>query len=177
MVSPTGNMYIDSRQNISLMGPPGYPHMPNMSNTAPAMTGDSPPPPTFSAFYFACYQGAAAIFSVLVMLQRRVIRMSKGILCDASASVSRPPQPAVPAAAQTPAGTLPGETHADCRRHPGRLWLGLHRLNRGLETGGQTALFHLPDKDKTDDNPTKKTHLFPLQWKWRWVQRQSFNKR
>uniref|UniRef100_A0A3Q3IJ88 Forkhead box J3 n=1 Tax=Monopterus albus TaxID=43700 RepID=A0A3Q3IJ88_MONAL len=40
--SPTGNMYMDSRQNISpLMGPPGYPHMPPMSNTAPTMTGDS----------------------------------------------------------------------------------------------------------------------------------------
>ncbi|XP_040009567.1 forkhead box protein J3-like isoform X5 [Xiphias gladius] len=38
----TGNMYMDSRQNISsLMGPPGYPHMPPMSNTAPTMTGDS----------------------------------------------------------------------------------------------------------------------------------------
>ncbi|XP_061537953.1 forkhead box protein J3-like [Phycodurus eques] len=38
----TGNMYMDSRQNIpSLMGPPGYPHMPPISNTAPAMTGDS----------------------------------------------------------------------------------------------------------------------------------------
>uniref|UniRef100_A0A3B3YTG3 Forkhead box J3 n=1 Tax=Poecilia mexicana TaxID=48701 RepID=A0A3B3YTG3_9TELE len=36
----TGNMYMDSRQNISsLMGPPGYPHMPPMSNTAPSMTG------------------------------------------------------------------------------------------------------------------------------------------
>ncbi|KAL6119867.1 foxj3 [Pungitius sinensis] len=36
----TGNLYIDSRQSISsLMGPPGYPHMPPMSNTAPAMTG------------------------------------------------------------------------------------------------------------------------------------------
>lgn len=40
--SPTGNMYLDSRQNISsLMGPPGYSHMPPMSNTAPTMTGDS----------------------------------------------------------------------------------------------------------------------------------------
>ncbi|XP_039903395.1 forkhead box protein J3-like isoform X2 [Simochromis diagramma] len=39
----TGNMYMDSRQNLSsLMGPPGYPHMPPMSNTAPTMTGDSP---------------------------------------------------------------------------------------------------------------------------------------
>uniref|UniRef100_A0A3Q4GFU8 Forkhead box protein J3-like n=1 Tax=Neolamprologus brichardi TaxID=32507 RepID=A0A3Q4GFU8_NEOBR len=38
--SPTGNMYMDSRQNLSsLMGPPGYPHMPPMSNTAPTMTG------------------------------------------------------------------------------------------------------------------------------------------
>ncbi|XP_036960982.1 forkhead box protein J3-like isoform X3 [Acanthopagrus latus] len=37
-----GNMYMDSRQSISsLMGPPGYPHMPPMSNTAPTMTGDS----------------------------------------------------------------------------------------------------------------------------------------
>ncbi|XP_043981731.1 forkhead box protein J3-like isoform X2 [Gambusia affinis] len=36
----TGNMYMDSRQNISsLIGPPGYPHMPPMSNTAPNMTG------------------------------------------------------------------------------------------------------------------------------------------
>ncbi|CAG6021272.1 unnamed protein product [Menidia menidia] len=35
----TGNMYMDSRQNISsLMGPPGYPHMPPMSNTPPNMT-------------------------------------------------------------------------------------------------------------------------------------------
>lgn len=35
-------MYMDSRQNISsLMGPPGYPHMPPMSNTTPTMTGDS----------------------------------------------------------------------------------------------------------------------------------------
>lgn len=34
---------MDSRQNLSsLMGPPGYPHMPPMSNTAPTMTGDSP---------------------------------------------------------------------------------------------------------------------------------------
>lgn len=40
--SPTGNMYMDSRQNISsLMGPPGYPHMPPLSSTAPTMTGDS----------------------------------------------------------------------------------------------------------------------------------------
>ncbi|XP_061832020.1 forkhead box protein J3-like isoform X1 [Nerophis lumbriciformis] len=38
----TGNMYMDSRQNIpSLMGPPGYPHMPPISNTAPTMTVDS----------------------------------------------------------------------------------------------------------------------------------------
>ncbi|KAM6928966.1 forkhead box protein J3-like isoform 2-T2 [Lycodopsis pacificus] len=38
--SPIWNMYIDSRQSISsLMGPPGYPHMPPMSNTAPTMTG------------------------------------------------------------------------------------------------------------------------------------------
>lgn len=42
----------------------------------------------------------------------------------------RPPQPAEPAAAaQAASGTLPGETHAHCRRHPGRLRLGLHRIN------------------------------------------------
>uniref|UniRef100_UPI003AAF43FC forkhead box protein J3-like n=1 Tax=Centroberyx gerrardi TaxID=166262 RepID=UPI003AAF43FC len=36
----TGNMYMDSRQNMSsLMGPPGYPHLPPMSSTAPSMTG------------------------------------------------------------------------------------------------------------------------------------------
>ncbi|XP_065817077.1 forkhead box protein J3-like isoform X2 [Labrus bergylta] len=35
-----GNMYMDSRQSISsLMGPPGYPHMPPISNTAPNITG------------------------------------------------------------------------------------------------------------------------------------------
>uniref|UniRef100_A0A3Q2YFB5 Forkhead box J3 n=1 Tax=Hippocampus comes TaxID=109280 RepID=A0A3Q2YFB5_HIPCM len=34
-----GNMYMDSRQNVpSLMGPPGYPHMPPISSTAPTMT-------------------------------------------------------------------------------------------------------------------------------------------
>lgn len=110
-------------------------------------------------------QRAAAIFSMLVMLQRHAIGLNEGIACDESASVSRPPQSAEPAAAQTPAGTLPGETHADGRRHPGRLWLGLHRLSRGFEAGGWTALFHLRDKDKTDDNPTEKkkktTPFFP----------------
>ncbi|XP_037540855.1 forkhead box protein J3 [Nematolebias whitei] len=36
----TGNMYMDSRQNISpLMGPPGYPHIPPISTTVPNMTG------------------------------------------------------------------------------------------------------------------------------------------
>ncbi|KAM6925243.1 forkhead box protein J3-like isoform 2-T2 [Xenentodon cancila] len=36
----TGTIYMDSRQSLSsLMGPPGYPHMPPMSNTAPNMTG------------------------------------------------------------------------------------------------------------------------------------------
>ncbi|XP_037095623.1 forkhead box protein J3-like isoform X1 [Syngnathus acus] len=38
----TGNLYMDSRPNIpSLMGPPGYPHMPPISSTAPTMTVDS----------------------------------------------------------------------------------------------------------------------------------------
>uniref|UniRef100_A0A665T8M8 Forkhead box J3 n=1 Tax=Echeneis naucrates TaxID=173247 RepID=A0A665T8M8_ECHNA len=33
-------MYMDSRQNISsLMGPPGYPHIPPMGNTPPTITG------------------------------------------------------------------------------------------------------------------------------------------
>ncbi|XP_029362462.1 forkhead box protein J3-like isoform X2 [Echeneis naucrates] len=36
----TGSMYMDSRQNISsLMGPPGYPHIPPMGNTPPTITG------------------------------------------------------------------------------------------------------------------------------------------
>ncbi|XP_065097293.1 forkhead box protein J3 isoform X2 [Paramisgurnus dabryanus] len=36
----TGNMYMDSRQSMSsMMGPPGYPHMPPMSTAGPAMTG------------------------------------------------------------------------------------------------------------------------------------------
>uniref|UniRef100_A0A3Q3ARJ3 Forkhead box J3 n=1 Tax=Kryptolebias marmoratus TaxID=37003 RepID=A0A3Q3ARJ3_KRYMA len=40
LCSLAGNMYMDSRQNISpLMGPPGYPHMPPLSSTAPNMTG------------------------------------------------------------------------------------------------------------------------------------------
>nr|XP_057940335.1 forkhead box protein J3-like [Doryrhamphus excisus]XP_057940336.1 forkhead box protein J3-like [Doryrhamphus excisus] len=38
----TGNIYMDSRQNVpSLMGPPGYSHMPPINNTAPTMTADS----------------------------------------------------------------------------------------------------------------------------------------
>ncbi|XP_068568347.1 forkhead box protein J3 isoform X1 [Cebidichthys violaceus] len=35
----TGNLYMDTRQNMSMMGPPGYPHMPPMSSTGPTMTG------------------------------------------------------------------------------------------------------------------------------------------
>uniref|UniRef100_A0A3Q4B897 Fork-head domain-containing protein n=1 Tax=Mola mola TaxID=94237 RepID=A0A3Q4B897_MOLML len=35
----TGNLYMDSRQSMSMMGPPGYPHMPQMSSTGPTMTG------------------------------------------------------------------------------------------------------------------------------------------
>ncbi|XP_060899071.1 forkhead box protein J3 [Labrus mixtus] len=35
----TGNLYMDSRQSLSLMGPPGYPHMPPMSTAGPTMTG------------------------------------------------------------------------------------------------------------------------------------------
>ena len=31
---------MDSRQSMSMMGPPGYPHMPPMSSTGPPMTGD-----------------------------------------------------------------------------------------------------------------------------------------
>ncbi|XP_048417192.1 forkhead box protein J3 isoform X9 [Stegostoma tigrinum] len=37
----TGSLYIDSRQNLpaSMMGPPGYPHLPPLSTPGPAMTG------------------------------------------------------------------------------------------------------------------------------------------
>ncbi|KPP72717.1 forkhead box protein J3-like [Scleropages formosus] len=36
----TGNLYMDSRQNMSsMMGPPGYPHMPPMSSAGPTLTG------------------------------------------------------------------------------------------------------------------------------------------
>lgn len=36
----TGNMYMDTRQSMnSMMGPPGYPHMPPMSSPGPTMTG------------------------------------------------------------------------------------------------------------------------------------------
>uniref|UniRef100_A0A8C1Q0Y1 Forkhead box J3 n=1 Tax=Cyprinus carpio TaxID=7962 RepID=A0A8C1Q0Y1_CYPCA len=39
----TGNMYMDSRQSLSsMMGPPGYPHMPPMSSAGPTMTGPCP---------------------------------------------------------------------------------------------------------------------------------------
>lgn len=67
-VTPTGNMYMDTRQNISsLMGPPGYPHMPPMSNTAPAMTGDLPPPPTsFGCQYSKCwYRSMPAVMFIV----------------------------------------------------------------------------------------------------------------
>ncbi|MBN3311344.1 FOXJ3 protein, partial [Atractosteus spatula] len=41
----TGNLYMDSRQNMpaSMMGPPGYPHMPPMSSAGPTMTGHHAP--------------------------------------------------------------------------------------------------------------------------------------
>ncbi|XP_034022145.1 forkhead box protein J3 isoform X2 [Thalassophryne amazonica] len=35
----TENLYMDNRQSMSMMGPPGYPHMPPMSTTGPTMTG------------------------------------------------------------------------------------------------------------------------------------------
>ncbi|XP_035006817.1 forkhead box protein J3 isoform X3 [Hippoglossus stenolepis] len=35
----TGNLYMDSRQSMSMMGPPGYPHMPPMNSAGPTMTG------------------------------------------------------------------------------------------------------------------------------------------
>ncbi|XP_033938670.1 forkhead box protein J3 isoform X2 [Pseudochaenichthys georgianus] len=35
----TGNIYMDTRQSMSMMGPPGYPHMTPMSGTGPTMTG------------------------------------------------------------------------------------------------------------------------------------------
>ncbi|KAK7925915.1 hypothetical protein WMY93_008225 [Mugilogobius chulae] len=35
----TGNLYMDSRQGMTMMGPPGYPHMPPMSSAGPTMTG------------------------------------------------------------------------------------------------------------------------------------------
>lgn len=40
-VPHTGNLYIDSRQGMSMMGPPGYPHMPPMNTTGPTMTGNA----------------------------------------------------------------------------------------------------------------------------------------
>ncbi|XP_028855155.1 forkhead box protein J3 isoform X2 [Denticeps clupeoides] len=40
----TGNMYMDTRQTMSsMMGPPGYPHMPPMSSAVPTMTGHHGP--------------------------------------------------------------------------------------------------------------------------------------
>lgn len=45
-----GNMYMDTRQSMSsMMGPPGYPHMPPMSSAGPTMTG----PLLFSVIYRA----------------------------------------------------------------------------------------------------------------------------
>ncbi|KAJ7998502.1 hypothetical protein DPEC_G00205590 [Dallia pectoralis] len=35
----TGNMYMDTRQPMSMMGPPGYPHLPPMSSAGSTMTG------------------------------------------------------------------------------------------------------------------------------------------
>ena len=39
LLCPTGNLYMDSRQSMSMMGPPGYPHMTPMSSPGAAMTG------------------------------------------------------------------------------------------------------------------------------------------
>ncbi|XP_051957948.1 forkhead box protein J3-like isoform X1 [Xyrauchen texanus] len=39
-----GNMYMDTRQSLSsMMGPPGYPHMPPMSSAGPTITGHHTP--------------------------------------------------------------------------------------------------------------------------------------
>ncbi|KAK7896680.1 hypothetical protein WMY93_022005 [Mugilogobius chulae] len=35
----TGSLYMDSRQNMSLMGPPAYSHLPPINSTAPSLTG------------------------------------------------------------------------------------------------------------------------------------------
>uniref|UniRef100_A0A673AUK9 Forkhead box J3 n=1 Tax=Sphaeramia orbicularis TaxID=375764 RepID=A0A673AUK9_9TELE len=61
--SPTGNMYMDTRQNISsLMGPPGgYPHMPPMSNTAPSMTGEVTAPPLLQLYRSERREGTACV--------------------------------------------------------------------------------------------------------------------
>lgn len=40
MIPSSGNLYMDTRQSMSMMGPPGYPHMPPMSGAGPTMTGD-----------------------------------------------------------------------------------------------------------------------------------------
>lgn len=78
--------------------------------------------------------------------------------------MSRSSQPAEPAAA-TPAasGALPGETHARCGRHPGRLRLGLHRLNWAAggtermkrETYDDRWGMELADLLSPEDNPTE----------------------
>ena len=39
--SPVGNLYMDSRQNMSsMMGPPGYPHMSNAGSTVTGTTAN-----------------------------------------------------------------------------------------------------------------------------------------
>uniref|UniRef100_A0A3B4A953 Forkhead box J3 n=1 Tax=Periophthalmus magnuspinnatus TaxID=409849 RepID=A0A3B4A953_9GOBI len=37
--SQHNHLYMDSRQNMSLMGPPGYSHLPPINSTAPSLTG------------------------------------------------------------------------------------------------------------------------------------------
>ncbi|XP_035760294.1 forkhead box protein J3 isoform X1 [Neolamprologus brichardi] len=38
-LNTAGNLYMDSRQSMSMMVPPAYPHMPPMSSAGPTMTG------------------------------------------------------------------------------------------------------------------------------------------
>lgn len=54
-IARSGNLYIDTRQGMSMMGPPGYPHMPPMNATGPTMTGNtqSPSPQRSHIIYFS----------------------------------------------------------------------------------------------------------------------------
>uniref|UniRef100_A0A8C9R9X0 Forkhead box J3 n=1 Tax=Scleropages formosus TaxID=113540 RepID=A0A8C9R9X0_SCLFO len=90
----TGNMYMDSRQNMPpLMGPPGYPHMPPMSSAGPTMTGTCFP----TLFFWHCLCTACVLCMGLLLVYWLELLPS-----DPKVTGSIPPPAVVPLRSKVP---------------------------------------------------------------------------